>query len=378
MDYTARLQRLQERMESQLFDGLVFGIGPNFRYFTGIPVNWRREAEPAEPEGLLVLGRGRSPQVITTPSFSELAEQSPVDIHVVDTQTEIVDLLRRFLPGRRIGIGPLLARDYLARLVHSTLPRPLIVDADGIGEELRYRKTDKEIAVLRRAAALCDQVMGDIMDQIRPGISQLELERMIAEMGCRSGAQDVSFSPTGGYVKSGTRPSDDPFVYPKDEPLVSGTSIAFDFGFVVDGYCSDFGRSFYCGPAPEHISGAYRALQESQGHLIRQMKPGRLLLRELFDVIEEALDERGFGDRLRARLPGRGLGHQIGVDLHENPRLGPDSDVTLQPGMVMALEPKLWLPGEYYLRVEDIVLITDDEPEVLTNFDRKVFELPLE
>ncbi len=378
MNYAARLDKLQATIERELFDGLVFGIGPNFRYFTGIGVPWRREDEPAEPDCLLVLGRGVAPQVIARASGSACADASPVQTHVVSTQTEIVDRLRTILPGRRIGVGPKPARDYLEQLVNGAVPKPTVVDADRLGEQMRYRKSPKEIAVLRKAASLCDQVMGAILDRIRPGTSQQELENMIAEIGCDSGAEDVSFSPTAGYVKSGTPPTDDPFVYPKNEGLLPGTSIAFDFGFVVDAYCSDFGRSFYCGPAPDHISDAYRALQESQCHLISRMKPGQLLLCELFDVIEEALDARGYGDRLRARLPGRGLGHQIGVDLHENPRLGPDSQVTLQPGMVMALEPKLWLPGEYYLRVEDIVLITEDEPEVLTNYDRELFELPVE
>lgn len=106
------------------------------------------------------------------------------------------------------------------------------------------------------------------------------------------------------------------------------------------------------------------------------MKPG-LKIGEMFNIIEAFLDGRGFGDRLRARLPHGNLGHHIGVDLHEKPWLRPGCDVVLQPGMVMCLEPKLWLPGEYYIRVEDMVLITEEGAESLTVFDRRLFELPL-
>ncbi len=378
MNSSGRLTELQRKMESALFDALIFGIGPNFRYFTGLPAEWRRENEPARPGALLVLARGAEPCVVLDETVADWADRALMETVWVNSQTEIVQVLRRLLPGRRVGIGPAPAEEYLSRLVHSVLPRPQVENADPLGEEMRYRKDEDEVSCLRRAARLCDRAMGEITRHIRPGVTQAELQEMVARIGADAGAEDVSFSPTAGFVQSGTEAGDDPFVYPQDEGLLPGTSIAFDFGFVVDGYCSDFGRSFYCGPAPEHIASAYRALQESQMHLISRMQPGQLLLSELFDVMEEALDARGYGDYLRARLPERGLGHQIGVDLHEPPHLRPGSEVTLQPGMVMAIEPKLWMPGEYYLRVEDIVHITEEGPEILTTYDRDEFALPLD
>ena len=87
------------------------------------------------------------------------------------------------------------------------------------------------------------------------------------------------------------------------------------------------------------------------------------------------LDELGYGDRFRARLPCGTLGHQIGVDLHENPWIRPETETLLAPGMVMCIEPKVWSPGQYYLRVEDMVLVTEEGAESLTVFDRNTFEL---
>ena len=220
-------------------------------------------------------------------------------------------------------------------------------------------------------------VMEKVVTSIRPGVTQIELQELVREAGILLGAHDVSFSPAALFVKSGTQPTENPFVYPKEEGLLPGTSIAFDFGFIKDGYCSDFGRSFYSGPAPKHIVDAYRALQESHCEVISQMAPGKFKLNQLFGLMETAIDRRGYGDRLRARLKDGTLGHQIGVDLHENPWIRPHSDVWLEAGMVMALEPKVWFPGEYYLRVEDIVLITETGAEYLTEFDRELFELPI-
>jgi Xaa-Pro aminopeptidase len=91
--------------------------------------------------------------------------------------------------------------------------------------------------------------------------------------------------------------------------------------------------------------------------------------------LEKTLDRLGYGDYLRARLPMRNLGHNIGVEVHEPPWLSPEYDENLCKGMVMALEPKLWHAGEYYLRVEDIVLVGSKKTEFLTGFDRGLFQL---
>ena len=96
---------------------------------------------------------------------------------------------------------------------------------------------------------------------------------------------------------------------------------------------------------------------------------------EVFPSIEKVLDREGFGDYLRARLPSGMVGHQIGVEVHEDPWLKPGDSQELVDGMVFCVEPKLWLRGEYYLRVEDMVLVKNGEAESLTNYDRMRFVL---
>lgn len=373
--YARRLRRLHQLMVEAQLDGLVYGIGPDLRYFTGLAVNWPRESEPATPNALLAVTADGTPRLLIGRSLLELAGGSPVPCEVASSPAELTAALARFLRKGRIGVSR-PAGQYLGELVTAALPGAECVDAEHLTVPLRMIKDEAEIAALRRVVALTDRVMERVIDHVRPGITQQGLEELIGQTGTGWGAEDVSFAPAGKFVETGSEPGADPFTYPPDQGLVPGSSIAFDFGFVLDGYCSDFGRSFYCGPAPEHISGAYRALQEAQCHLISQMAPGRFKLGELFGVLEAALDERGYGDRLRARLPEGNLGHQIGIDLHEDPWLRRDCDVPLQEGMVMAIEPKVWLPGDYYLRVEDIVLVTSDGAESLTNFDRNLFELP--
>ena len=156
---------------------------------------------------------------------------------------------------------------------------------------------------------------------------------------------------------------------------MSGTSTAFDIGFVMDGYCSDFGRSFYFGSANIEVKKGYEALQQSVLETVDNMYEGSMRVCDLFPALENTLDRFGYGNYLRARLPNKNLGHNIGVEVHEPPWLSPEYKETLRSNMVVALEPKLWHAGEYYLRVEDIVLVGKRKTEFLTTFDRQLFQL---
>lgn len=154
-----------------------------------------------------------------------------------------------------------------------------------------------------------------------------------------------------------------------------GTALAFDFGYSIDGYCSDFGRSFYCGRPEKSISDAYKALQEAQLRLLDKIKPGMkmdMTYRTLFEIMEK----RGCGKYLRNYGNIGLMGHQIGIDVHERPWLHDETEDAFEPGMTMCIEPKFWGPGRAYLRVEDMVLITETGCESLTEFDRQLFELP--
>jgi Xaa-Pro aminopeptidase len=236
-------------------------------------------------------------------------------------------------------------------------------------------KTPDQIATLRRVAKLTDGVFTAVVPCIRQGVTQPALEDEIRRQGMARGAEGVSFDPAAIFTKTGSPPSTEAFTYPRERGLEAGCSVAFDFGFVMDGLCSDFGRSLYLGPAPEHIAGAYRALQQAVLDAVAEIRPGATRFCDLYPVVERSLDERGYGDFLRARLKEKVLGHCIGATVHEEPWLRPDCDRPILPGTVFAIEPKLWHTGQYYLRVEDMVLVGPEGAELLTCADRELFEL---
>jgi Xaa-Pro aminopeptidase len=260
-------------------------------------------------------------------------------------------------------------------IIHAHFNSTALTESDTLLDTQRLIKDPDETDILRKAAAITDKVMDAVVPLIREGVTQIDLEEAIRHYGRQFGADDVSFSPGALFVLSGSEVSENPFTYPKDTGLLPGTSVAFDFGFLVDGYCSDFGRSFYFGPAEDEVKNAYHALGRSMEELAGLMHENSMTTGDLFPAIEKILDGYGFGDYLRARLKTGNLGHQIGIDVHENPWLTPESDTPLAAGMVMAIEPKLWHAGEYYLRMEDIVVVGQDNTEFLTTFDRELFQL---
>ena len=380
MNFERRLKGLQETMEEKGVDLTVYGSCPNFQYLTGLPIEWRRGRDLVQPEDNVFVPREEPPIVTLTEGSMGHAEASWIkDVRqagIGKSYKETLDEVASALgwEGGRIGVGENLWSSTwlgMARAFEGARFRR----GDELMDHLRMIKEPAEIELLRRVGRLTDEAMEKTISGIRDGVSMRELRLEIETTGRRMGASDVSFASTAGFVKSGSEPNGRICNYEMDQPLEEGSVIYFDVGFVMDGYCSDWGRSVYWGTPDEDVKGAYGALQRSVVGTVDEMSEGSMRVCDIFDSIEASLDRDGYGDYLRARLPQRSVGHQIGVEVHEPPWLRPGNEDPLQSGMVMCLEPKLWRDGEYYLRVEDMVLIHGDRAEFLTNFDRELFEL---
>jgi Xaa-Pro aminopeptidase len=247
--------------------------------------------------------------------------------------------------------------------------------AEGILDDFRCIKSQDEILKLRRVADLTDNVMDLVINELKAGDSMGETTLKIERMGRMRGATDISFPTTAGFCKSDTKATEEVFNYEKNQGLEDNTSIAFDVGFVLDGYCSDWGRSLYFGDPGDHIANAYPSLMMSVMETMDAIGDDIQKVNEIFPHIEKICDREGYGSYLRNRLPDGVVGHQIGVEVHENPWLKPSNGNYLENGMVFCIEPKLWNKGEYYLRVEDMVLIKNGKAESLTSYDRERYIL---
>lgn len=380
MNFERRLTGLQGKMREKGVDLVVYGSCPNFQYLTGLPIEWRRGRDLVQHEDNVFVPREGEPIITLTEGSMGHAEASWIkDVRQAERGKDYEETLDEVASalgweGGRVGVGEnLWSFTWLG--VARAFEGAKFRSGDELIDHLRMIKEPAEIELLRKVGRLTDEAMEKAISGIRDGVSMRELRLEIEMTGRKLGASDVSFASTAGFVKSGSEPNGRINNYEMDQPLEEGSVIYFDVGFVMDGYCSDWGRAVYWGTPDEDVKGAYGALQRSVVETVDKMSDGSMRVCDLFDSIEASLDRDGYGDYLRARLPQRSVGHQIGVEVHEPPWLKPGNEDTLQEGMVMCLEPKLWHDGEYYLRVEDMVLIHGDRAEFLTTFDRELFEL---
>ena len=380
LDFKRRLAKLQENMDEQGLDLVVYGSCQNFQYLTGLLFDWRHGIDLGSPANNVLVSRKGEPIVTVGEEWSKTASQGWIkDVRTLGEKDSLENLIKKTLSdlnvkAGRVGIGDHVWGSTMTEL-DKALKKPVFLKAEHLLDRSRMIKDSGEIERLRKVATLTDKAVQAVIPHIKKGVTQKELRTEVEYQAKLLGASDVSFAPWVGFVKSGSEKTKDPTSYPLDKGLESKTSIAFDVGFVLGGYCSDFGRSLYFGPAENKVKKGYEALQQSVVETVDKMRAGSVRVCDVFPAIEKTLDRLGYGNYLRARLPNKSVGHNIGVEVHEPPWLDPANEDLLQTNMVIAVEPKLWNAGEYYFRVEDIVLIGLKKAEFLTQFNRELFQL---
>ena len=377
-DYRKRLNGLQGIMEDKGLDLVVLGAGPDFQYLTGTLIEWRKHRDLNYPADSLFVPRDGEPIIMGGMGNSSKIDDCWVDDKrklgmFEDMKPTVKKIMEDLGHPRTIGVGE-YTWGSLVLAVANYSRGAVFRSGEGLLDRMRMIKDSYEIEKLSRAAKLTDAVMKKAVEEIDEESTMRNLSLKIEKLGRGLGASDVSFPTTAGFCKSGSEPVG-VFNYDPDETIEPKTSIAFDIGFVLDGYCSDWGRSIYYGEPVEQIEKAYPALMMSVIETIDAIGGEVQRTDQIFDYIEKVCEREGYKDRLLERLPERMVGHQIGVEVHEDPWLKPGESQELVDGMVFCVEPKLWHKGEYYLRVEDMVLIKNGRAESLTKFDRELFQL---
>jgi Xaa-Pro aminopeptidase len=234
-----------------------------------------------------------------------------------------------------------------------------LVPAAGLVEQLRAVKEPAELDAIRASAALTDDILAYVVDRGLVGHSErevaIDLER---EMRVRGG--DPSF-PT--IVASGPHGAL-PHAEPRDVDIVANVLVTVDLGAIVDGYCSDCTRTFATGPLPAEAAEVYQLVHETQGRALGEVRAGASG-KEVDAAARKLIADAGHGDHF-----GHGLGHGVGLEIHEGPRLSPLSEDTLAAGNVVTVEPGVYVPRQHGVRIEDLVIVADGECEVVSGFSK--------
>ncbi len=222
---------------------------------------------------------------------------------------------------------------------------------------LRRIKSPIEIDAIRQASALAEGVLADLLSELREGLTERELAARFEYEFKRRGASGASFEPIALF---GPR-SSLPHGAPGGTPLRVGDVVLLDFGCRLAGYCSDLTRTYAFGTIPPPwFEGVYELVLTAQRIALEATRPG-IAARELDATARDLIEDAGHGKHF-----GHGLGHGVGIEIHEAPRLNRDSDTRLEPGMVITIEPGIYLPGLGGIRIEDLVAVTEDGAEILS------------
>lgn len=376
-----RREKILRKLNESGLDGLLFASGANFQYVVeSNSYFWQRYCfnldEPVAgariiPEAMVYLNKDGKSTILTTPLLKEHFDTTLNDV-VVSYMDQFEDELTKIIDGKKIGIG----RDCEAWF-RKTLKVKLI-EVEDIFYDLRRIKDEKEIALMTKLGKFTDDAVMYVCKHLKPGMTMFDAERMIVDYGLQNGMADLSFPPTCGFKTRNTENAQSIEPFENDRKLVEGTMIAFDIGYMDRGYCSDWGRTVYVGRAPELVKKGYEALQAGETYMLSKIVPGVTKFGELYGFICDKVEELGYYDYLRfKRDETGGNGHHIGSEVHELPFLVPGDELVLQPGMIFCSEPKMFFKNEGYMRVEDMILVTEDGAKFLTNFPRDLFEIEL-
>ncbi len=352
MDFRPRQQRLREHLATTRFDALLVSHLPNIRYLCGFTGS----------AGLLLVEEKGS-TFFTDVRYDTQAHEEVKGAKVVIARKAPLAALGEFLAKRRkrsrrqtLGLEsehvPISDKKRLTQL----RPGVLLKDAPPIVERFRMIKDADEIAKIRSAVLLGARIYDRALEVLHSGVKEVEVAAEMELAARKGGAEAMSFDT---IIASGPR-SALPHGRASDAPIARDGFVVCDFGVILSSYCSDQTRTVWVGTPSEDARRAYEAVREAQQAAIKAVRAG-VTAGEVDAAARNSLRKADFG-----RYFTHSTGHGVGLEIHESPRIADGQTEVLQPGMVITIEPGVYFPGKWGIRIEDMVVVTTGGCEVLT------------
>jgi Xaa-Pro aminopeptidase len=368
-DYATRRARLAEQMEKEGVDALFLAPSADLEYLTGLERQIPFFGELSYAHGWITGGffrPGRDPVFLFPRMFArlDLHEEPEGEIVVVNETDDGFEAFERVVRGLGsaavVAVGDRVWAETVLNLGRAAGSFDRLRTGSRLVNELRRVKSADELEAMGRAIAAAERTMAAVTPLVVPGVTMAELVESVEHELRAAGSRCPSFAT---HIFTGLTDDDYDSGLPSARtPIHEGTSVMFDFGGVVDGYCSDFGRTIYCGDPPDDYREAYEimlAAQEAGRAAARAGTPAR----DVNAACRAPIEEAGLGEHFRHRM-----GHCIGLDIHERPFISEEDETPLQPGMTFTDEPSLLIPGRYSLRIEDIFVCEEDGGRKLNSY----------
>ncbi|KAA5539307.1 aminopeptidase P family protein [Roseiconus nitratireducens] len=351
---TPRIERLADQLGALEMDALLVTDEINVRYLTGFTGD--SSALLVEPGKALLISDGRYKK--------QLDEECPGVLAAIRSPSEkpldfLAEIIKESGAGR-VGIEADQMTVTTFSGLRARLPQQQWCESSGVILKQRMIKDPQEIRTLRQAVRINERALQSVLAKLGPDWTEQEIAYDLEATIRRLGGEGFSFEPIIGAGPGGAKP------HYHSRPVVIGnhSTLLIDWGTLLGGYASDLTRTFHFGSPPANFERAYQAVLDSQLAAIERIAPG-VATSEIDAAARDVLDRAGLGDRFV-----HGLGHGVGLQIHESPRLSATSDETLAPGMVITVEPGVYFEGEFGIRIEDDVLVTENGHEVLSGFPK--------
>jgi Xaa-Pro aminopeptidase len=353
MDYSGRQKTLREHLATTRFDALLISHLPNIRYLCGFTGS----------AGLLLVEEGGS-VFFTDVRYDTQAREEVKRAKVIIAPKAPLTAAGEWIAARRaktrgwtIGIEAdhltVSERKRLADLLPSKVR---LGGGLSLVDRARMVKDEEELCRIRAAVKLGASLFDRALEVLRPGVKESDVAAEMEYAARRAGAEEMSF-PT--IIAAGVR-SALPHGRASEQPIPACGFVVCDFGVILAGYCSDQTRTVWIGPVPGEARRAYEAVREAQQAAIEAVRPGSRV-GDVDAAARKVLRKAGL-----ARFFTHSTGHGVGLEIHEAPRVATGQQEVLRPGMVITIEPGVYFPGKWGVRIEDMVAVNQGGCEVLT------------
>ena len=358
----AKLGRILTKMEEQGMPQMIISDPPTIYYLTG---KW---IHPGERMLALYLNVNGNHKLVINKLFPQEKDLG-VELVWYDDVEDAVEILSKFVEkDKPIGIDKVWPARFLLRLQELGAGSKFL-NGSMIVDYVRMVKDEHEQQLMREASLANDKIMEELIPLVVKGYTENELNAKVREMYAASGHSGVSFDPITAYGKSGA----DPHHVTDDTKGKRGDSVVLDIGGILNDYCSDMTRTVFIGEVSDKAREVYEVVKEAQQRGIDAVRPGARMC-DVDLACRNYITEKGYGEYFTHRT-----GHSIGMEDHEYGDVSSVNEDIIQVGQVFSIEPGIYLMDEGIgVRIEDLVIVTEDGCEVLNHFTKDVIVVPEE
>lgn len=335
-----RIQKLREKLNSLNIQGMIISNPINIKYLTNI-----------DAEGMLLLTRKENIYITDARYIEDVNSSLTIEDEIIVYDVRGIDnddYENFFMFCENVGFeeGYVTYERYKKMLEMYKCNN--LVETEGIIEKQRIVKNEEEIECIKKACEITDWCFEHLTKFIKKGMTEIEIALEIEKFFIQKGAEGVAFPPIVAVGKNSSKPH----AIPSNNKVESNDVILIDMGCKYKGYCSDMTRTIFVDAMPDKVKAIYDTVLKNQQIVLREIREGRLV-RDISKVSECDFDLKGF-NLIHA------LGHGVGMETHEIPVLSGRGKSTLKENSVLAVEPGIYIPGKFGVRIEDTVLVTKD------------------